>query len=292
MPAVMSGPHGCFTHAHATGHQLWIAGGRRHHAVPGWLRSLDTHPPAGRVDVFHAVRDDAIRPPRRSATWSPTADVGFDLVPSNAGRRLSADYVLESSGADPGDATVFVLRTGAAAAPPSTPGSGPRASPVASTAVLRLALRAGTDEVRGGTTKLRRPGSESVGQPAKLGAQLPSCWCRAPRRRRPPAADHDQGGDASHRGNHSTTARGRLFSRARTPPGATGSVPQDPGPAAPPRWPTPTRMPLCSGVVIAPNTAATRTKACGQGARRPVHATAVHATATSPPSDLVQRRRR
>ncbi|MCB0895008.1 MAG: hypothetical protein KDB43_06465, partial [Nocardioidaceae bacterium] len=59
MPAVLSGPHGRFTHAHATGHQLWIAGGVGITPFLSWLRSLDTHPPAGRVDVFHAVRDDA-----------------------------------------------------------------------------------------------------------------------------------------------------------------------------------------------------------------------------------------
>ena len=108
MPAVLSGPHGRFTHAHATGHQLWIAGGVGITPFLSWLRSLDTHPPAGRVDVFHAVRDDAPYAEEIRDLVADRPDVGFDLVPSGAGRRLSADYVLESSGAEPGDATVFM----------------------------------------------------------------------------------------------------------------------------------------------------------------------------------------
>ena len=112
MPAVLSGPHGRFTHAHATGHQLWIAGGVGITPFLSWLRSLDTHPPAGRVDVFHAVRDDAPYAEEIRDLVADRPDVGFDLVPSGAGRRLSADYVLESSGADPGDATVFMCGPG------------------------------------------------------------------------------------------------------------------------------------------------------------------------------------
>ena len=108
MPAVLSGPHGRFTHAHGTGHQLWIAGGVGITPFLSWLRSLDTHPPAGRVDLFHAVRDEAPYAEEIATLVADHPEVEFDLVASSQGRRISAAYVLETSGADPAAASVYM----------------------------------------------------------------------------------------------------------------------------------------------------------------------------------------
>ena len=108
MPAVLSGPHGRFTHAHATGHQLWIAGGVGITPFLSWLRSLDSHPPGGPVSVYHAVRDEAPYAEEIRTLVAEHPEITFDLVSSAAGHRVSADYVLRTSGAAPRDAWVYM----------------------------------------------------------------------------------------------------------------------------------------------------------------------------------------
>lgn len=108
MPAVLSGPHGRFTHAHATGHQLWIAGGVGITPFLSWLRSLRTHPPGGPVSVYHAVRDEAPYAEEIRDLVADEPEVTFDLVTSSSGGRVTVDYVLETSGADPREAWVYM----------------------------------------------------------------------------------------------------------------------------------------------------------------------------------------
>lgn len=59
MPAVLSGPHGRFTHAKGKSHQIWVAGGVGVTPFLSWFRSLDEFPASDRVDFFYSVAGDA-----------------------------------------------------------------------------------------------------------------------------------------------------------------------------------------------------------------------------------------
>jgi predicted ferric reductase len=109
MPAVLSGPHGAFTHAKGTaGHQIWVAGGVGVTPFLSWLRSLDHHKPPGRVDFFYSVGDDAPYEDEIREITQRHPEVRLRLVRSRADGRLTVAQALATSEADPEELSVFM----------------------------------------------------------------------------------------------------------------------------------------------------------------------------------------
>ena len=109
MPAVLSGPHGGFTHAKgSTEHQVWVAGGVGVTPFLSWLRSLDHHRPPGRVDFFYSVADEAPYEDEIREITARHPQVRLHLVRSRRDGRLTMDRLLEASGSDPTDLSVFM----------------------------------------------------------------------------------------------------------------------------------------------------------------------------------------
>lgn len=111
MPAVLSGPHGRFTHTKGTAaQQLWIAGGVGITPFLSWMRSLSEHPPAGPVDLFWSVATEEDAP--YAAELGGLADehpqVTFHLVRTRADGRLTAAGALQTADADPRAVSVFL----------------------------------------------------------------------------------------------------------------------------------------------------------------------------------------
>jgi predicted ferric reductase len=109
MPAVLSGPHGGFTHAKGTTeHQVWVAGGVGVTPFLSWLRSLDHHKPPGRVDFFYAVADEAPYAEEIRAITQRHPEVRLHVVRSQQDGRLTVAHAVEASGADPDELSVFM----------------------------------------------------------------------------------------------------------------------------------------------------------------------------------------
>ena len=112
MPAVISGPHGRFTHAKGTGHQIWVAGGVGVTPFLSWMRSLDAHPCAARVDFFYTVADDAPFEEELRAIADAQPTLRLHVVRSQVEGRLTAATLLSTSAADPLEASAFMCGPG------------------------------------------------------------------------------------------------------------------------------------------------------------------------------------
>ena len=109
MPAVLSGPHGGFTHAKgSTEHQVWVAGGVGVTPFLSWLRSLDHHRPPGRVDFFYSVFDEAPYEDEIKAITERHPQVRLHLVRTRYDDRLSVQTALRAAEADPAELSVFM----------------------------------------------------------------------------------------------------------------------------------------------------------------------------------------
>lgn len=112
MPAVLSGPHGRFTHAKGTSHQVWVAGGVGVTPFLSWMRSLDEHPPPGRVDLFYSVTDEAPYAAELRSIAETHPEVTVHVLRTSVDGRLTADRLLESVGADRSELSVFMCGPG------------------------------------------------------------------------------------------------------------------------------------------------------------------------------------
>ncbi len=116
MPAVLSGPHGRFTHTKGTSHQIWVAGGVGVTPFLSWLRSLDDFPLSGQVDFFYSAAGDATYVGEIRAIVQDHPHVRFHVVDTATAGRLTAERALEaarpatdaSSPSDPGSVSVFM----------------------------------------------------------------------------------------------------------------------------------------------------------------------------------------
>ena len=108
MPAVVGGPHGRFDHRKARGDQVWIAGGVGVTPFLSWLRSLEHHPAAGRVDFFYTSAEDPVPYAEEIAALAARHGVGVHLFGTAAGRRLGVPAVLAAVPGQPGDLSVFL----------------------------------------------------------------------------------------------------------------------------------------------------------------------------------------
>jgi len=116
MPAVLSGPHGRFTHAKGKSHQIWVAGGVGVTPFLSWLRSLEEFPVSGRVDFFYSVAGDAphLDEIREITTTHPCLQL--HVVDTTVAGRLTAEQTLiasrptdtASAPADPTSVSVFM----------------------------------------------------------------------------------------------------------------------------------------------------------------------------------------
>ena len=108
MPAVIGGPHGRFSHAKGTEQQVWIAGGVGVAPFLSWLRALDEHPPAGRVDFFYTSDGEAPFTQEIRAIAERHDRLRTHLVDTSVNGRLTAAHVLAVAGGDPRQLSVFL----------------------------------------------------------------------------------------------------------------------------------------------------------------------------------------
>ena len=109
MPAVLSGPHGRFTHAKGTSQQIWVAGGVGITPFLSWIRSLEEFPAAERVDFFYSVAGDAPYIDEIQAITANHPGVHVHVVDSTTDGRLTAERALAMSGqTEPRSVSVFM----------------------------------------------------------------------------------------------------------------------------------------------------------------------------------------
>lgn len=108
MPAVLSGPHGRFTHAKGTARQIWVAGGVGVTPFLSWARSLEGHPPPGPVDLFYTVVDDAPYAEELQRITDARSDIELHVVRTVSQPRLTAEALLAVVGGSPDDVSVFM----------------------------------------------------------------------------------------------------------------------------------------------------------------------------------------
>lgn len=113
MPAVLSGPHGRFTHAKGTDHQVWVAGGVGVTPFLSWMRSLEHHPCAASVDFFYSVADDAPYEEELRAIADAQPRVRLHVVRSQAEGRLTAATLLSTAAVDASQVSAFMCGPGA-----------------------------------------------------------------------------------------------------------------------------------------------------------------------------------
>jgi predicted ferric reductase len=112
MPAVLSGPHGRFSHTKGTTRQIWVAGGVGVTPFLSWLRSLEAHPPAGSVDFFYSVTDDAPYADEICRTIKPHPAVRMHIVRTRSEGRLTVPRILATAGGGTADVSVFMCGPG------------------------------------------------------------------------------------------------------------------------------------------------------------------------------------
>jgi len=108
MPAVLSGPHGRFSHAKGTARQIWLAGGAGVTPFLSWLRSLEDHPPSGTVHFFYSVSDEAPYGDEIQVLADASPAVVLHLVRTREDGRLTAARLLEAVGGPGNDVSVFM----------------------------------------------------------------------------------------------------------------------------------------------------------------------------------------
>ncbi|AXT85758.1 hypothetical protein C6I20_11545 [Aeromicrobium sp. A1-2] len=97
MPAVLSGPHGRFTHTKGTSHQIWVAGGVGVTPFLSWFRSLEEFPASDRVDFFYSVAGDAPYVDEIQAIVEHHPNVRVHVIDSTVAGRLTAEGALAMS---------------------------------------------------------------------------------------------------------------------------------------------------------------------------------------------------
>lgn len=97
MPAVLSGPHGRFTHAKGKSRQIWVAGGVGVTPFLSWFRSLDEFPASERVDFFYSVAGDAPYIEEIRDITKEHPNVRVHVVDTTADGRLTAERALALS---------------------------------------------------------------------------------------------------------------------------------------------------------------------------------------------------
>ena len=100
MPAVLSGPHGRFSHAKGKSHQIWVAGGVGVTPFLSWFRSLDEFPASERVDFFYSVAGDAPYIEEIRTITKEHPNVWVHVIDTTADGRLTAERALALSRTD------------------------------------------------------------------------------------------------------------------------------------------------------------------------------------------------
>ena len=100
MPAVLSGPHGRFTHAKGKSHQIWVAGGVGVTPFLSWFRSLEEFPASERVDFFYSVAGDAPYIEEIRTITEEHPNVWVHVVDTTTDGRLTAERALALSRTD------------------------------------------------------------------------------------------------------------------------------------------------------------------------------------------------
>lgn len=108
MPAVISGPHGRFTHEKGTARQVWIAGGVGITPFLSWLRSFDEQPPRAQVHFYYSVSDEAPYHDEIEQIAERHANLSFHLVRTSTQGRLTAAQALAPFGGAGADVSVFM----------------------------------------------------------------------------------------------------------------------------------------------------------------------------------------
>ena len=109
MPAVIGGPHGRFTHAKGTDRQVWVAGGVGVTPFLSWLRSLDEHPVAGRVDLFYTSAEEPVPyADEITALAARHPNVRAHVVRSTVDGRLTPETILATVEGAPETLSVFL----------------------------------------------------------------------------------------------------------------------------------------------------------------------------------------
>ncbi len=109
MPAVVGGPHGRFNHAKGTADQVWIAGGVGVAPFLSWMRSLEAHPPPGRVDLYYAFSGGPAPFGQELVDLAAGRDdVRTHLVDSQVDGRLTVERILADTGVEPRRLSVFL----------------------------------------------------------------------------------------------------------------------------------------------------------------------------------------
>ncbi len=107
MPAVVGGPHGRFDYAKGKSQQIWIAGGVGVAPFLSWLRALDGLLPY-RVEFFYSADGDPPFASEISAIADRHESLRVHLFDTSRNGRLTPARVLEVTGSDPGDLSVFM----------------------------------------------------------------------------------------------------------------------------------------------------------------------------------------
>jgi predicted ferric reductase len=108
MPAVIGGPHGRFSHWKGTDRQVWIAGGVGIAPFLSWLRALNGHHLAHRVDFFYTADGDAPFAEEIRAIAERHASLHAHLIDTRVEGRLTTERVLEAADGDRGGLSVFM----------------------------------------------------------------------------------------------------------------------------------------------------------------------------------------
>ena len=107
MPAVISGPHGRFSHARGTDRQVWIAGGVGVAPFLSWLRALDGDLPK-RVDFFYSAEGEAPFAAEIGEIAGRHESLHAYLIDTSSDGRLTPERVLATVDADPSRLSVFM----------------------------------------------------------------------------------------------------------------------------------------------------------------------------------------
>lgn len=108
MPAVISGPHGRFTHEKGTARQVWIAGGVGITPFLSWLRSFDERPPRAEVELFYSVSEEAPYADEIEQIAGRHPNLSFHLIRTRTHGRLTAEQALAPFGGVATDVSVFM----------------------------------------------------------------------------------------------------------------------------------------------------------------------------------------
>ncbi|HET8988566.1 MAG TPA: hypothetical protein VFN43_08665 [Humibacillus sp.] len=108
MPAVISSPQGHFDFLRGTEHQVWIAGGIGVAPMLSWLRSARPGGLPHRVDFFYTARGAAPLADEVAHLADHHDELHLHLVDTETDPRLTAERILEATGAEPRQLSAFL----------------------------------------------------------------------------------------------------------------------------------------------------------------------------------------